>query len=116
MAVQHPKSRIFRPATTLKFTIQSDASSMGWGAVLYRQRNQGLEEVGTCSFQWSQRQAEHHITHRESLASALGVEHLSHHIPRGSLLHLQSDAISTVYTCIKGTKIPPMNAPVEFQR
>ena len=56
-----------------------------------------------------------HITHREALASAKGVENLLPLIPHGSRLLLESDAVSTAYVWRKGSKKVDMNSAIRKQ-
>jgi len=65
--------------------------------------------VAACAQEWTPQEARRDITHRESLATALAVQHLINHIPAECTLNLQADATSTVTTWNKGSKIPQMN-------
>ena len=104
-ALQAPLPKPFRPSNPHVFTLHTDSSDVGWGASL----KEGGREVGACAQKWSQEWSQRHITHREAKASALGLHHLMHLIPPGSQVQLRSDAVSTVYAWMKGSKILGMN-------
>jgi hypothetical protein len=89
----------------VKIQLQTDASDLGWGACLL----QNGKEIANCAQEWDETQRDLHITHREGLASALAVQHLTDHIPANCTLHIQADASSTVTTWNKGSKIHAMN-------
>ena len=110
-AAQQPVPRPFReqtPTNKRTYILQTDASDKGWGATLSKDGR----EIGTAASAWTTGETDKHITHREALASALGVQALQHHLPDGTRLTIETDAISTAYAWNKGSKVSAINAPV----
>ena len=50
-----------------------------------------------------------HITHKEAKASALAVLEVINHVPTGSTLSIETDAVSTAWAWKKGSKLKAMN-------
>ena len=106
-ALLNPIPVCLRPTNPLLYRLRTDSSDLGWGAQLCRRTQPGSwQEVATAAARWGPAMRGRHITHKEALASALGVSHCIRHIPDHCTLLLQSDASSTVWCWKKGTKNP----------
>jgi hypothetical protein len=107
-SLRKPIARIFRPSNSRQYTITTDASDTGWGAQLLESKT----EIGTCADIWEPHEKTLHITHREALASAKGVQILASRMDPGSALHIQTDATSTAWAWRKGSRKPGMNTQI----
>ena len=110
-AIQNPIPRPFRPQKDSVYTLRTDASDRGWGATLL----QGGQEILSAAQEWTPQELMAHITYREALASAKGAECALTRLPPGCTLKIQSDATSTVFSWLKGSKIPGMNVHIAQQ-
>ena len=106
--LQAPISRVLRPSRRDKWTITSDSSDYAWGAQLCHNDR----EIATCSLPWDPMHRRLHITHKEATASAQALQHFLHLIPPGAQVKILSDAISTVWSWRKGSKILSMNTAI----
>ena len=104
-SLMSPLPRPFRPSNSEIYTITSDASDVGWGAVLHHRQ----KEIASTALSWTKPQAVRPIAHREAFASAKAVQNLLNLIPAGAILNIRTDAISTAYCWMKGSKNPAMN-------
>jgi hypothetical protein len=104
-ALLTPVHRVLRPSTSHKFTLQTDSSGHGWGAVLIQQDT----TLSRYSGFWTKQEARRHITWLEAKASALALGQALDLLPQGCELKLQVDAISTRHAWAKGSKLPHLN-------
>lgn len=107
-SVEEPVHRTIRPTNVAEYNLLTDASQKSWGVTLKR----GKREVATATGWWGQVDRCKHITHKEAKASALGLIQMIPTIKMGSHVHIQSDATSTVYTWLKGSKVEGLNTPI----
>lgn len=105
-ALKDPVPRVFRPAKEENlWVLQTDSSDWAWGATLRHNDS----EVQATAARWGINDRKLHITHKEAKASALGVLTLLKWVPSGAHLRVETDAVSTAYAWIKGSKLKGMN-------
>ena len=97
------------------FRLRTDSSEYAWGAQLCRKNGENHEEVAVAAQPWNRQEIRRHITHKEAMASARGVQQLAHLIPEGANLLIQTDASSTAITWKKGSKKRGMNKEIKEQ-
>ena len=108
-ALKYPVPRIFRNAEgSARYTLQTDASNWGWGAVLLLEG----KAVKEYKEQWNVTEGKWHITRREGVASARATTLVLNILRSGDHLHLQVDATSTKTTLEKGSRVKALNDPI----
>ena len=114
-ATSRPQGRPFRPMSQQQYVLQTDASNLGWGAVLLERSQTDLVTVEEVQGFWSLQEDNLHITAKEALASARAVQVLLPQIPQGCSLLVQSDCSSTVWCWRKGSSKCVINDPIRSQ-
>ena len=110
-----PQPVPFRALNEKKYVLQTDASNLGWGAVLYCHSQSTLLTVEEVQGIWSLKEDKMHITTKEALASARAVQVVLPQLPQSCSLLLQSDCSSTVWCWRKGSAKCAINDPIRRQ-
>ena len=107
VGLESPCPRVFRarPAGA-RFVVTSDASLQGWGALLTL-NGRDIDWTGGL---WQTKELQSHITHLEAAGSARAIMTFLPHLGRGDVVHLLTDASSTMFAWLKGSKLVAMNS------
>jgi hypothetical protein len=109
VGLESPCPRVFRGRPEgARFVVTSDASLQGWGALLTL-NGRDLDWAGGL---WQTKELQSHITHLEAAGSARAIMSFLPHLGRGDVVHLLTDASSTMFAWLKGSKLVAMNSPI----